>query len=213
MEQYLAALDPGFSSDLEAMRANRDSELLIADMEASTRVRSQQLYAILSSILNDRCKSVLRSIGHSNGYEAWRVLENDMAPASRARHVAILNAIAMYNNFNMRLSLAQQVLKLEELFEEYRRVAGTPMNQDLQMSTLLRVVGGQLKQYLNISLTETSTYNDVRTMILRWDAAQTCWQQPTANSFGGQRQGQRWQRLQRKRKRRFTKGIWQEWER
>ena len=41
----------------------------------------------------------------------------------------------------MRVSLAQQVLKLEELFEEYRRVSGTAMNQDLQMSTLLRVVG------------------------------------------------------------------------
>ena len=94
VEQYLAALDPGFSSDLEAMRANREAELLIADMEASTRVRSHQLYAILSSILNDRCKAVLRSIGQNNGYEAWRVLENDMAPASRARHLAILNAIA-----------------------------------------------------------------------------------------------------------------------
>ena len=139
------------------MRANRETELLSADMEASTRVRSHQLYAILSSILNDRRKAVLRSIGQNSGYEAWRVLENDMAPASRARHLAILNAIAMYNNFNMRACLAQQVLKLEELFEEHRRVSGTPMNQDLQMSTLLRVVGGQLKQYLNVSLTETRT--------------------------------------------------------
>ena len=47
-----------------------------------------------------------------------------LAPSSKARHFAILGAIA----FSNKSLLLQQVLKLEELFEEYRRVAGKELD-------------------------------------------------------------------------------------
>ena len=49
---------------------------------------------------------------------------------------------------------------------------------------MLRATGGQLRSFLNITLTESSTYEELRSIIARWDASQTKWQNPLSAAFG-----------------------------
>ena len=55
---------------------------------------------------------------------------------------------------------------------------------DVKLSTMLRATGGQLRSFLNITLTESSTYEELRSVIARWDALQTKWQNPLSAAFG-----------------------------
>ena len=184
VEQWLCALDNKFGEEFAYIRGNRNTVVKMSELAVDTRGRSQQLFAVLAGLLHERGRSILRAIGEQNGYEAFRQLEADLAPSSKARHLAILGAIASYPAFSNKSSLLQQVLKLEELFEEYRRVAGKDLDSDVKLSTMLRATGGQLRSFLNSTLTESSTYEELRSVIARWDASQTKWQNPLSAAFG-----------------------------
>lgn len=49
------------------------------------------------------------------------------------------------------------------------------MNDDLKTAILMRSVTGQLKTWLQLQVTETTTYTRVREMILQYDASTTKW--------------------------------------
>ena len=63
-----------------------------------------------------------------------------------------------------------QLLKLEDAYEETRR-AGTTLGDELKCAILLRCLSGAFKTHWNLSLKETSTYQELREEILRWDRA------------------------------------------
>ena len=80
----------------------------------------------------------------------------------------------------------QQVLKLEHAFNEYEKL-GSRLNDDLKTAILMRSVTGQLKVWLQLQVTEPTTYSRVREMVLRYDVSTTKWseQMVLGNDAGG----------------------------
>ena len=66
-------------------------------------------------------------------------------------------------------------MKLEAAFEEYSVLQGHALEENLRISALLSCLSGQLRQYANVMISESSTYGDLRSLVVRWDAAQTKW--------------------------------------
>ena len=111
--QWLSAIDADYIGDINTIKGALDVPVAMTDMTSATRTRSLQLYSILASVLHECGRAVLRAVADQNGYEAFRVLEADLAPTNKSRHLAILAAISSYPSFNPKISLMQQVLKLE----------------------------------------------------------------------------------------------------
>ena len=75
-------------------------------------------------------------------------------------------------------------MKLEAAFEEYSVLQGHALEENLRISALLSCLSGQLRQYANVMISEASTYSDLRSLVVRWDAAQTKWAPSVAAQFG-----------------------------
>ena len=65
------------------------------------------------------------------------------------------------------------MMKLESAFNEYDIQSPQPLSEDIKIACLLRCVSGQLKQHLNVAVTDKTKYADLRALVLRWDNAQT----------------------------------------
>ena len=154
------------------------------DMTEDTRERSRVLYGVLAGLLHDKGKRFLRTIVDHNGYEAYRQISKDLYPKTRSRLLALLRTINQWPSFDPKLGLASQLVKLEAAFEKYSVLQGHALEENLRISALLSCLSGQLRQYANVMISESSTYADLRSLVVRWDAAQTKWAPSVAAQFG-----------------------------
>ena len=183
LEQYLCCLDPGFIPDLQAL-AGQDNQVFMKDMTEDTRERSRVLCGVLAGLLRDKGKRFLRTILDHNGYEAYRQISKDLQPKTRSRLLALLRTINQWPSFDPKLGLASQLVKLEAAFEQYSVLQGHALEENLRISALLSCLSGQLRQYANVMISESSSYADLRSLVVRWDAAQTKWAPSVAAQFG-----------------------------
>eukprot|EP00435_Cladocopium_sp_Y103_P046416 s2067_g13.t1 len=79
-------------------------------------------------------------------------------------------------NFDMRSALLPQILKLEDSFREYEKIAKT-LAEEIRFAVLLKCLGGQLKTYLQLTLKDTTTYEELREAALRYDQSTIKWTQ------------------------------------
>ena len=80
--------------------------------------------------------------------------------------------------------MAQQLLRLEAAFEEYEQLEPGGLPENHKMAALLSCLSGQLRQHANVNISDDSRYLDLRSLVLRWDGAQTKWQSSVALSYG-----------------------------
>ena len=88
--------------------------------------------------------------------------------------MGLLNVIMNWPTFSGKMSYMQQILKLEHAYAEYEKL-GTRLNDDLKTAVLMRSITGQLKTWLQLQVSETTTYAKVREMIMAYDASTTRW--------------------------------------
>ena len=174
VEQFLATVDSDFQLEIDLVKSHVEQPEDHTQYDAAQLKRAHFLYSLLASLLRGRLLSVLKGVGNNNGYEALRQLFSICQPPSRNRALGLLNAIMGWQNFNMKSPLLPQILKLEEAFREYQRVA-SDLADEIKFAVLLRCVGGQLRMYLNVNVTETQSYSDLREAILRYDRATVRW--------------------------------------
>ena len=96
---------------------------------------------------------IITGIPHSSGTEAVRQLYNTYQTASRNRALAVMNAIMGWPQFQMNQPLLPQILRLDEIFAEHRKVAEELPSQ-MRFAVLLRSLHGQVRTYLNANITE-----------------------------------------------------------
>ena len=169
MEAWLGTLDNGFAQAMDLIRAQGSMEIEMATLSEKDKERSQLLFGILSGLLHERGKRLLRSIKDRNGYEAYRALLVDLLPGNRSRMLALLQLINQWPGFDGKQGFAQQMMKLESAFNEYDTQSPQPLSDDIKIACLLRCVSGQLKQHLNVAVTDKTKYADLRALVLRWD--------------------------------------------
>ena len=92
-----------------------------------------------------------------------------MSRFQRTEAWGFLNVIMNWPAFTGKLSLMQQLLRLEHAFAEYEKL-GTKLNEDLKTAILMRSLTGQLKVWLQLQVNESTTYAKVREMVLLYDS-------------------------------------------
>ena len=174
LSQYLAAIDEGYTAELQQITDDPSKALDMGSASSETRQRGSKLHGLLASLVKNRALNVVRAVKGGDGFEALRPLVLSMRPNTQSRGLALLSAITSWPNFSMQKPLHAQVLRLEEAFDETRK-SGAQIGDELKTATLLRCIGGQLKTHLNVNLADGAKYADVREQVLRWDRAQQKW--------------------------------------
>ena len=173
-EQYISSVDSKFSDDVQQVRNHLNATVDPIDFSDQERQRNSFFYSLLSSLVRQRALMVVKQVPNQNGLEAYRLLIQQNEPLSKNRSMGLLNIIMNWPQFSGKSSFMQHILKLEHAYAEYEKL-GQKLNDDLKTAVLMRSVTGQLKTWLQLQVTETTTYSRVREMILLYDASTTKW--------------------------------------
>ena len=138
--------------------------------------RCNQLYSILTGLLKGKPLRLLRQVSNRNGFEVWRQLCQLFMPRTRSRAISILAALMGVPSFTTKdRTLLDQVLGLERMRAEYVRSSGTDIPDDIMLSVLVRALPKAIQQHVQLQLSETSTYDQVRAMVVSYERTTTSW--------------------------------------
>ena len=165
-KQSMLAVSPEIHGHLLEIEKDLGREMDEFEVSDDAMALSNKLYAVLTTMLRERPLQLLRSVPNNNGFEAWRVLHTTLAPTSKTRALALLGAISQYPNMSQG-NLLEQLLKMEDLFEKYE--------QAVKPALLLRVLPQSVKSHLTVSITDESTCDQMREVILRWERSSQKW--------------------------------------
>ena len=179
VEQYMLAVDANYGHDLQTIRSKLDEEIPLVEQSIEQTRRSAFLYGLLASLLKNRPLLLLKGIEQGNGLEAVRQLFRTCQPSSRNRSLGLLHLIMQWPSFDMKSAILPQILKLEDSFREYEKIAST-LSEELKFAVLLKCLSGQLKTYLQVSMRENMTYEELREATLRYDQCTIKWSQSMA---------------------------------
>ena len=174
VEQYLDAVDAEYLGHFDVIRQNLDTAIVMTTLTAEQHRRGTFLYGLLASLLKGRTLMMLKGIERGNGFEAVRQLFKTCQPSSRNRALGLLHLLMKWPEFDMKVAMLPQILKLEDSFREYERIGGA-LSGELKFAVLMKCIGGQLKTYLNMTIQDTTTYENLRESILQYDQATIKW--------------------------------------
>ena len=173
-EQYRASLDSHYPDELKVIRSNLGTEIDQSVQDDKERQRGTFLYGLLSGVLKQRPLMLLKQVQNSNGFEAYRQLIAANEPQNKNRPMSLLSTIMSWPQFHNKSSLLSQIMRLDGACMEYERL-GSKLNDELKAAILLRSVTGQLKTWLQLQVSETTTYNNVREHILAYERSTAKW--------------------------------------
>ena len=65
-------------------------------------------------------------------------------------------------------------MKLENAYAEYERL-GTALTEEIISAVLMRCITGQLKVWLQLQITEATTYNQLRELVVSYERSTSRW--------------------------------------
>ena len=180
-EQYLGTLDKSFQVDFKRLKDNAKT---VVDFSVLTETEKDRSYGLLASLLNDRLKRLLKTVGDNNGYEAYRLISLELRPSSRTRALALMQTIHNWPVFDSKQGLLAQVVRLEQAMAEYDSIASQAMSDDQRVVSLLRCLTGQLRQHVNLTMEDSWSYAELRSLVARYDASSSKWGASVAAAYG-----------------------------
>ena len=173
---WLSVVNPAYESELLEIEARCSEPCMAMDLLPDpTKSRSRQLYGILSTLLKGRPLQVLRLTHNQHGYEVMRVLHQTLQPQTRSRAMAIIAAIMATPAFNKQSTTREQVHAFERACSEYWKASGKEVSEDVKFSILLRSLPKYLRDHINLSLSEDTSYDQVREQILQFENVTQSW--------------------------------------
>ena len=131
-EQYLSNIDPLFSEDIKRLRENPTATVDMSVSHDDEKKRGALLYSLLASLVKQRPLMVVRSVFSNNGLEAYRQLLLSNEPVNKNRALSLLNVIMNWPQFNGKVSLLSQILRLENAFYEYDKLGSKLLKSFVQ---------------------------------------------------------------------------------
>ena len=172
---WLGFADPQFIEALnhaEGMAVDPD---MARESEAG-QVLSKKLYTVLTSYLKGAPLQLSRANQNSqNGLALWRQLCNQYQPHTRQRAMGLMQALMNYPSFSNAKPVLDQVLRLEELAQEYRIASGNAYSDDLLISTLLRCCQPEVRRHLQLTMNGGTTYAEIRESVLLFERTCQTW--------------------------------------
>ena len=135
---------------------------------------STRFFAILSSYLRGRCAALVRSHNKlKDGFGLWYSLCHEYVASTKQRSLSLAPAWSFFASFNNKLTLLENILQYEQLVSSYETSSGSVYPADLKTATLIRCAPAKVRDHIQLSLKEDSTYSDVREALLSFDSV-TC---------------------------------------
>ena len=130
---YIASHDPEYEADLNGL--DWEKEATHALMTSEQVARSQRLYGLLCSLLRGRPLMLIKACEKSKGgYEAIRILKNEMEPREKARTLALLRQLASWR-FDEKTTMHEQLVRYEEALRTYETSSSKPFSEDVVLAT------------------------------------------------------------------------------
>ena len=176
-KQWLVYAEPGFETDLKHVEDHLNVPVTYTATSegAASEVRSKKLYAILSGLLQQRPLKLLKQVPNSNGMEVWRQLSSLYTPKTKSRALGILSALMTHPAFSRDKTLLEQVQGLERIADEYRKSSGADVADDILLTTLVKCLPKQLQQHVQLNMTETSTFAEIKERVIAFERLSTTW--------------------------------------
>ena len=168
-ETWLGFADEKYSDLLEKVEKLTRKPVMSTYSEDQQGV-ARKFFAILSSHLRGRCGSLVRA--HSkekDGFALWFDLLAEFLPSTKQRSLSLAQALSQYPNFNSKQSMMESILQFEQLVQAYETSSSQTYPKDLMTATLLRCAPNKIRDHLQLSLREDSTYADVREAMLSYE--------------------------------------------
>ena len=170
--------NPKFELDLHRVEVTH-ADTPIGSVEGEpqdVKDRCAQLYSILTGLLRGKPLRLLRQVENRNGFETWRQLTQLYLPKTKSRAISLLAALMNAPNFTMKdRTLLDQVLGLERIRAEYVRSSSTDISDDLMLSVLVKCLPKAIQQHVQLQLNESSTYSQVRNLVVGYERTTTTW--------------------------------------
>ena len=156
----------GFLTKIESMKEPPRSESYTEDQ----KVLSTRFFAILSSYLRGRCSALVRSHNKlKDGFGLWFSLCQEYVPSTKQRSLSLAQALSSFPSFNSKLTLLENILQYEQLVSSYETSSGSVYPPDLKTATLIRCAPAKVRDHIQLSLRDDSSYSDVREALLSFD--------------------------------------------
>ena len=167
-ETWLGFADEKYSDLLEKVEKLTRKPVMSTYSEEQQGV-ARKFFAILSSHLRGRCGSLVRA--HSkdkDGFALWHDLLGEFLPSTKQRSLSLAQALSQYPNFSGKQSMMESILQFEQLVQAYETSNSQTYPKDLMTATLLRCTPTKIRDHLQLSLREDSSYADVREAMLSY---------------------------------------------
>ena len=174
---WLSFGDTRFSDRLERIE-KMDNAPAIGSYTDEDRELARKLYAVLGSYLRGRCSQLVRSCNQcKDGFLLWYQLVQEYIPSTRSRSLALAQALAQYPMFAKDRSVMESILQYEQTVQHFEEASGSTYPEELKAATLIRCCGNKLREHLQLSITETSTYREIRDRITSYEKVSKAWSQ------------------------------------
>ena len=97
-ESWITFVEEAYNKELDTIEVF-EIEVKLASMTIEEKGRAEKFYAILVGHLRNRPLKLLWAVEGRNGYEVWRQLSLQLAPKTRSRSIALLQAFLNHPNF------------------------------------------------------------------------------------------------------------------
>ena len=176
---WLTFAEPKFQQMLDKVEA-LDTLPAMSEYSEDEQQCSSKLFAILTSYLRGRCLHLVRSgMQVRDGFRLWKELHREYLPSTRAGISAIAQALATYPSFPKEKSVLESVLSYEQLVQEFEKLSGTTYPAELKAATLIRCSESRLREHLQLTVKEDTTYAQIREALLSHEQVSKTWSQET----------------------------------
>ena len=188
---WLTFGDDRFRTLLETAES-QSRESTMEDFTPEGKALSRKLYRILTSYLKGPALSITRAVRQTeNGFLVSQRLNAEYRPLSRQRGMALAQVLATYPAFPKDKSVMECILALEEVVHQYNQVTGEEYPKSLLMGTLIRCSPPNLRQHLQLTLQDSSTYKSVKETMLLYEKTTKAWSSESVLREVGATQGGR----------------------
>ena len=144
---------------------------IYSSYDADQKSMANKFFAILSSYMRGRTSALVRSVAsdEKDGFRLWYELCKEYLPTSKQRTLSLAQTLAQYPSFTSKSSMLEQILNFEQLVGQYESSSGNVYPGDLKAATILRCSPARVREYLQLSLKEESTYSDIREALLAYE--------------------------------------------
>ena len=150
----------------------------MAEYNAEEQTLSIKLFSILTSYTRGKCLNMVQAEKSTqDGFKLWKMLRQEFLPSTRSRSLAVAQALASYPAFPKDKSVLECIVQYERLVQEFETLSSTTYPQELKIATLITCAESKLRERLTLTITESSSYQNVRETMLSHEQASKTWNQ------------------------------------